>query len=178
MFQTEHEFTLPFGYLDDDGTLHREGTMRLATAADEILPLQDPRVQQNPAYLTVILLSRVVTPARRASSRSRRRSIEGLFAADLAYLQDLYNEINGVDGATSGHLPGVPARVRAGRERRWGNPGYPLDQLIEEVAFLAYHLHWPLAEIAEFEHGDRRRWVAGDLGDQRADERGCAEGRR
>ncbi len=61
MFQTEVEFTLPLGYLDADGTLHRDGVMRLATAADEILPLKDPRVQQNPAYLIVILLSRVVT---------------------------------------------------------------------------------------------------------------------
>src|SRR5437762_2903925 len=60
-FQTEVEFTLPLGYLDPEGTLHREGTMRLATAADEILPLKDPRVQQNPAYLVVILLSRVIT---------------------------------------------------------------------------------------------------------------------
>ena len=61
MFITEHEFTLPMGYLDEDGNLHREGTMRLATAADEILPLKDPRVQKNPAYLVVILLSRVIT---------------------------------------------------------------------------------------------------------------------
>ena len=61
MFQTESEFTLPLGFLDSDGTLHREGVMRLATAADEILPLKDLRVQQNPAYLIVILLSRVVT---------------------------------------------------------------------------------------------------------------------
>src|SRR5574340_1467484 len=61
MFQTEHEFKLPFGYVDEDGTLHREGIMRLATAADEILPLKDPRVQSNQAYLVVILISRVVT---------------------------------------------------------------------------------------------------------------------
>jgi len=61
MLQTEHDFTLPLGYLDGEGTLHREGVMRLATAADEILPLKDPRVQKNPAYLAVILLSRVVT---------------------------------------------------------------------------------------------------------------------
>jgi len=60
MLQTEHDFTLPMGYLDKDGNLHRDGVMRLATAADEILPLKDPRVQKNPAYLAVILLSRVV----------------------------------------------------------------------------------------------------------------------
>ena len=61
MLQTEHDFTLPLGYLDKEGTLHRDGVMRLATAADEILPLKDPRVVKNPAYLIVILLSRVVT---------------------------------------------------------------------------------------------------------------------
>jgi len=60
-FQTEIEFELPKGYVDDSGTLHRRGTMRLATAADEILPLRDPRVQQNEAYLTVIVLARVIT---------------------------------------------------------------------------------------------------------------------
>jgi hypothetical protein len=93
MLQTEHEFTLPLGVLDDDGTLHRDGVMRLATAADEILPLRDPRVQKNPAYLAVILLSRVVVrlgPRRDLTPKD----IEELFAADLAFLQDLYNELN------------------------------------------------------------------------------------
>jgi hypothetical protein len=58
-FQTEIQFTLPKGYVEEDGTLHRSGIMRLATAADEILPLKDPRVQQNPAYLTIIVLARM-----------------------------------------------------------------------------------------------------------------------
>ncbi|WP_364419520.1 phage tail assembly protein [Moorena sp. SIO3H5] len=94
MLQTEYEFTLPAGYVDKEGNLHREGTMRLATAADEIVPLKDPRVQSNPAYLIVILLSRVVT---RIGSVEiiNPKVIEGLFASDLAYLQDLYNRING-----------------------------------------------------------------------------------
>ncbi len=94
MFQTEFEFTLPRGYLDAEGNLHREGVMRLATAADEILPLRDTRVQSNPAYLAVILLSRVVS---RLGSLSQvtPRTVEGLFAADLAYLQDFYKRING-----------------------------------------------------------------------------------
>ena len=96
MFQTEHEFTLPMGYLDKDGTLHRDGTMRLATAADEILPLKDPRVQKNTAYLAVILLSRVVTRLGGVDPVTPN-VVEGLFAADLAYLQALYNEINRVD---------------------------------------------------------------------------------
>ncbi len=93
MFQTEFEFTLPLGYVDDEGTLHRDGTMRLATAADEIHPLRDPRVQQNEAYLIVILLSRVVTSIG-SLSQVNPKVIEGLYAADLAYLQELYNRIN------------------------------------------------------------------------------------
>src|SRR3954468_23914124 len=96
MFRTEYEFVLPNGYLDEAGELHREGVMRLATAADEILPLKDPRVQKNPAYLSVILLSRVLTRLR-AIDPITPNVIEGLFAADLAYLQQLYNEINRVD---------------------------------------------------------------------------------
>lgn len=93
MFQTEVEFTLPCGYLDSDGTLHRDGIMRRATAADEILPLKDPRVQKNPAYLVVILLSRVVTRLG-SVSQINPKVIEDMYATDLAYLQDLYNEVN------------------------------------------------------------------------------------
>ena len=92
-FQTEFNFTLPRGYIDKDGNVHKEGTMRLANAADEILPLKDPRVQQNPGYLTIILLARVVT---RLGSMPAvdTRVIESLFTMDLAYLQDLYQRIN------------------------------------------------------------------------------------
>ncbi len=93
MFQTEVEFTLPLGYVDAEGTLHREGVMRRATAADEILPLRDSRVQGNPAYLVVILLSRVVTRLG-GLAQVTPKVIEGLFATDLAYLQDLYNQLN------------------------------------------------------------------------------------
>ncbi len=92
-FQTEFEFTLPHGYVDGEGNLHKEGVMRLATAADEILPLKDPRVQSNPAYLSIILLSRVVIKLGSLSTVNPR-VIEGLFVSDLAYLQDLYNRIN------------------------------------------------------------------------------------
>lgn len=94
MLQTEYSFTLPVGFVDGEGTLHREGTMRLATAADEILPLKDPRVQANPAYLIVILLARVVTRLGSLESMNPK-VIESLFAADLSYLQDFYNRING-----------------------------------------------------------------------------------
>lgn len=93
MFQTEYPFILPRGYVDQSGDLHREGTMRLATAADEILPLKDARVQANPAYLTIILLARVVTRLG-AVTLITEKVIEQLFASDLAYLQDLYNRIN------------------------------------------------------------------------------------
>jgi hypothetical protein len=96
MFQTELEFTLPLGYLDADGTLHRDGIMRLATAADEILPLKDLRVQQNPAYLIVILLSRVVTQLG-GVAQITPKVIESLYSADLAHLQALYNEMNRLD---------------------------------------------------------------------------------
>lgn len=94
MFQTEYEFTLPKGYNDNDGNLHREGVMRLATAADEILPLKDSRVQGNPAYLIIILLSRVVTRLG-TLSQINPKVIEGIYSADLTYLQDFYNRING-----------------------------------------------------------------------------------
>lgn len=96
MFQTEFEFVLPKGYVDEDGNLHKKGVMRLATAADEILPLKDPRVKNNPAYLSVILLSRVITKLGDISSESvTPATIEGLFASDLAYLQEFYNKVNG-----------------------------------------------------------------------------------
>lgn len=96
MFQTEFDFTLPCGYLDEDGSLHRDGVMRRATAADEILPLKDPRVVKNPAYLVVILLSRVITRLG-GVQQINPHIIENLYATDLAYLQNLYNEINSLD---------------------------------------------------------------------------------
>jgi hypothetical protein len=92
-FQTEFDFVLPKGYLGEGGEVHQTGVMRLATAADEILPMKDPRVQQNPAYLTVILLSRVVTQLGTLKMISTR-VIEGLFSSDLTYLQEFYRRIN------------------------------------------------------------------------------------
>ncbi len=91
--QTEFEFMLPKGYVDQNGDLHRQGAMRLATAADEILPLRDPRVQQNQGYLSIILLSRVVTKLGTLSNINTR-VIESLFTMDLVYLQDMYQRIN------------------------------------------------------------------------------------
>lgn len=91
--QTEFEFTLPQGYVDGDGTLHREGKMRLANAADEIEPLNDPRVQNNSSYMTILLLSRVVTELGSLDSVNRH-VIESLFVKDLEYLQNLYARVN------------------------------------------------------------------------------------
>ncbi len=92
-FKTEYEFTLPRGFVDKEGKVHKKGVMRLATAKDEILPLQDYRVQQNRAYLVVILLSRVIEKLGEVKSINPS-VIEELYASDLAYLQDFYRHIN------------------------------------------------------------------------------------
>lgn len=94
MIQTEYEFNLPKGYVDEGGELHKKGVMRLANAADEILPLKDPRVQNNPPYLSIILLSRVITKLN-TLEEVNPRIIEGLFVEDLAFLQEFYRRING-----------------------------------------------------------------------------------
>ena len=94
-FATEVEFELPKGYVDPAGSVHRTGVMRLATAADEIYPLKDPRVRTWPAYLIVLLLERVVSKLG-SLPEVHAGVIEGLFSEDLAYLQDLYNRINGL----------------------------------------------------------------------------------
>jgi len=93
MFETEFEFTLPKGYLDQDGILHRQGIMRLATAMDEIIPLRDPRVKSNPAYATVIILARVINRLGTLESLSPN-AIEQFYACDLNYLQTFYRKIN------------------------------------------------------------------------------------
>lgn len=95
--QTEFEFTLPKGYLDADGNLHRKGVMRLSTAMDEIVPLRDPRVKSNPAYATVLILSRVITQLGALEEVSPRVA-EGFFACDLDFLQTFYRQINELDG--------------------------------------------------------------------------------
>jgi hypothetical protein len=91
--QTEFAFTLPRGYVDERGTLHRQGIMRLARAADEVAPLGDPRVQANQAYLSIVLLGRVVTQLGDLRPVPVT-AIERLFSADFAYLQELYVRIN------------------------------------------------------------------------------------
>ncbi len=95
MLQTEFDFTLPKGYVDQDGNLHKEGTMRLATAMDEIEPLRDPRVRSNQAYLVIILLSRVIVGlGNLPDSQITTDVVENLFAPDLAYLQAFYRQIH------------------------------------------------------------------------------------
>jgi hypothetical protein len=91
--QTEFSFTLPRGFVDSEGNLHREGVMRLATAYDEIAPMKDPRVQTNPGYLVIILLSRVISRLGELTNINPK-VIEGMFSGDLAYLQDVYRQIN------------------------------------------------------------------------------------
>jgi hypothetical protein len=118
MLQTEHEFTLPLGYIDKEGRLHKSGIMRLATAADEILPQRDERVRGNAAYLTVIVLSRVVVRLGDVE-HINTGTIENLFAADLEYLQDLYNTVNQVAvGAVDIVCPRCAERVEVVREQR------------------------------------------------------------
>jgi hypothetical protein len=98
MLITEHQFELPNGYVDSTGTLHRKGMMRLATGADEILPMKDPRVQNLPAYLIVILLSRVITSLGTVTPINPG-VIENMFSEDLTFLQNMYNRINGLNRA-------------------------------------------------------------------------------
>ena len=99
---TEFEFALPKGYVDADGTVHRDGVMRLATARDEIEPLRDPAIRRNEAYLAVLLLSRVVTRVG-AVTNVTPDLIEGLYAADFDHLQRLYERIN-ADGDAVGSV--------------------------------------------------------------------------
>jgi hypothetical protein len=91
--RTEFPFLLPRGYVDQAGVVHRDGVMRLATAKDEIVPQRDPRVRENESYLTVLLLSRVITRLGRLGD-VHPGVVENMFASDLAFLQDLYRRIN------------------------------------------------------------------------------------
>lgn len=111
--QTEYQFTLPKGYVDSGGTLHRQGVMRLATARDEIDPLRDARVKGNQAYFTIVVLARVVTQLGTMSDVNPA-VIEGLFAADLGYLQDFYRIINFGDASVLEEVePGSPLPERS-----------------------------------------------------------------
>ena len=106
MLRTEHEFTLPKGYVDREGTVHRTGVMRLATAMDEITPMRDARVKNNDAYLTIIILSRVITQLGSVKDVNTG-VIENMFTADLTYLQEFYRSIN--EGGDSLGLVACPS---------------------------------------------------------------------
>ena len=156
--QTEFDFVLPQGFVDREGTLHREGTMRLATAMDEIAPLRDPRVRENQAYLVILLLSRVVTrlgtlPAV-SPFRSRTVQRRPFLLAAAVPPGERTGHITG-----AGDVPGVFDADRRGHFAPGGILGYPLDRIQEEVAYLAYYLHWPPDRLLDMEHGDRRMWV-------------------
>jgi hypothetical protein len=109
MLQTEFEFLLPRGYIDPEGNLHRNGIMRLATAKDEIEPLNDPRVKTNELYLGLLMLSRVVIKLGTLSVLSPE-IIEGLFASDYSYLQDLYLRLNDTGNIIETQCPNCATR--------------------------------------------------------------------
>ena len=117
--RTEFAFELPRGYVDGSGTVHRTGVMRLATGRDELVPLRDDRVRENPAYMTVVLLARVITRIGTIED-VHAGIVENLFATDLAFLQDLYRRVNqeghtraGVTCPSCGH--GFAVDVAGGR---------------------------------------------------------------
>ncbi|MEO0824112.1 MAG: hypothetical protein AAFY67_00430 [Cyanobacteria bacterium J06642_9] len=104
--KTEFEFTLPTGYVDDVGQVHQAGIMRRSRAMDEILPMQDPRVQANPAYATVIILARVIVRLGTIAEVTPQH-IENMFASDLGYLQMLYRQINSSENSQTGDPDGA-----------------------------------------------------------------------
>ncbi len=117
-FKTEYEFVLPRGYVDADGTVHREGVMRLANAKDEIVPLNDLRVQRNRAYLIIVLLSRVITRLGTVAEVNAN-VVENLFAGDLRFLEELYNRINEDDALVQVTCPACGSRF----EKEFGRLG-------------------------------------------------------
>lgn len=120
-FRTEIDFSLPKGFLDETGVLHKKGVMRLATAADEILPLRDPRVQANPAYLTIIILARVITKLG-SLSHIDTQLVEWLFACDIEHLRRLYEEINSAEELDTPEM----APAAAARSNGYAAGGLPV----------------------------------------------------
>ncbi len=110
---------MPKGYVDAEGSLHQKGVMRLATAADEVLPVKDPRVQRNPGYLPIIVLARVISKLGDLQEVNPG-IIEKLFVGDLAYLQSLYGEINGNGNP---HVPATCPKCGEVFEKETAPPG-------------------------------------------------------
>lgn len=152
----EFPFTLPFGHRDALGQAHRAGVMRRARAVDEITALNDPQAKANPGYALLALLARVVSLD--GIGQATPDLIGGLYVADLAYLQSLYLQVNQrppllVCCPQCGQ--GV-AIERAAPDKLWR---YPIGRLREEIAYIAYHFHWPHDPIAAMEHSERLLWV-------------------
>ena len=159
--RTEYPFLLPKGVVDAEGQLHREGTMRLATARDELEPLGDPKVKDaDDPYLTIVVLSRVITRLGSAT-RLTPRDVEGMFAADLAYLQDVYGAINygseaeiarltAVDGRDGGPAPltAQSAATASGNlwcwRRRWNRDLTLCNEIIVTLLRRGLETRWPL----------------------------------
>ena len=119
--RTEFDFVLPRGYVDAAGTVHRSGVMRLATARDELVPLRDDRVRENPAYLSVVLLARVITRIGPVTD-VHAGVVEDLFASDLAFLQDLYRRVN-AEGHTRAAVTCPSCRHEFGVDVSGRSPG-------------------------------------------------------
>ena len=119
--RTEFDFVLPRGYVDSSGTVHRSGVMRLATARDELVPLRDDRVRENPAYLSVVLLARVITRIGTVND-VHAGIVEELFASDLAFLQDLYRRVN-AEGHTRAAVTCPSCRHEFGVDISGRSPG-------------------------------------------------------
>ena len=119
--RTEFDFVLPRGYVDSAGTVHRTGVMRLATARDELVPLRDDRVRENPAYLSVVLLARVIVRIGTVTD-AHAGVVEDLFASDLAFLQDLYRRVN-AEGHTRAAVTCPSCRHEFGVDVSGRSPG-------------------------------------------------------
>jgi hypothetical protein len=151
--QTEFPFTLPKGYVDDDGTLHKTGIMRLACARDEIEPLRDGRVKENEAYATVIVLARVVTQLGTVTGSPPGRSSR-CSSPTSATCRTCTGSSTSRTRASSTRWSPEPLSRR--RRWRWVR-ALRHDELWQEIAFLAYHLHWDFDRLLDLEHGDRIR---------------------
>jgi hypothetical protein len=160
--RTEYPFVLPKGFVDGEGNLHREGTMRLATARDELEPLADPKVKgPDDPYLTVIVLSRVITGLG-SLTRLNPRDVEGMFAADLAHLQDVYSVVN---YGTSADIEAMLAGQRGARTAPLAPATTPLSVAAAAPSLAATPApEGEVVTVAAFDGGDD-----GDDGDD-ADE--------
>jgi hypothetical protein len=143
MIQTEFDFTLPKGFLDAEGSIHQVGMMRLATGEDEVYVQKHPQVRKNPAYAMLVMLSRLIDDFGSLSVVTPEM-LEHLFLIDLLYLRDFFAEIH------------RPLEVSGGKVF-----GYPLEQLYQEVALIAFYFHWSLGDILSLEHSERSRGCKG-----------------